>query len=78
MVDYTSKSVYFYQQHSVDTTYTVPSSLLPSDNEVTNLNAKVTLNGVAFDLSSPVINITKGNLYTLKTTQDGVAEPFNY
>lgn len=78
MVDYTSKSVYFYQQHSVDTTYTVPSSLLPNDDEATNLNAKVTLNGVAFDLSSPVINITKGNLYTLKTTQDGVAEPFNY
>lgn len=78
MVDYTSKSVYFYQQHSVDAAYTVPSSLLPSDDEVTNLNAKVTLNGVAFDLSSPVINITKGNLYTLKTTQDGVAEPFNY
>lgn len=78
MVDYTSKSVYFYQQHSVDAAYTVPSSLLPNDDEVTNLNAKVTLNGVAFDLSSPVINITKGNLYTLKTTQEGVAEPFNY
>mgnify|MGYP007016830071 CR=1 FL=1 len=78
LVDYTSKSVYFYQQHSVDAAYTVSSSLLPNDDEVTNLNAKVTLNGVAFDLSSPVINITKGNLYTLKTTQDGVAKPFDY
>ena len=77
LVEYTSRSVQFYQQHNNDTDYVIPSGFLPESNEVDNLNAKVTVNGVALDLSNPVIKITTGNLYVVKTVQDGVVVPFD-